>query len=188
MRIGLDFDGVICDCGRLKSECAKILYGIDACSADFRERLLVDRKRLTESQYRNLQKFVYEDRRAFPIMSLVPEVLFFISRLVSENHSLRVITGRTGIGLQIAEEWSLSQGLQLEFTGVGFGKNKAEDVKGLDLYVDDDLKILQPLSGIVPNLFLFSWDYNFHQKEGEIAKRIASWRELYENIRELKGV
>jgi len=40
MKIGLDFDGVISDCGKLKSDGAKKLYGFDIPSAKFKSRKL----------------------------------------------------------------------------------------------------------------------------------------------------
>ena len=41
MKIGLDFDGVISDCGKLKSDSAKKLYGVDIPSAKFKKEIVV---------------------------------------------------------------------------------------------------------------------------------------------------
>lgn len=58
---------------------------------------------------------------------------------------------------------------------------------GLDLYVDDDFDKLEPLVGVVPHLFLFSWGYNAHEEVGTIAKRVASREGLYYAIKHLEA-
>ena len=60
MKIGLDFDGVISDCGDLKSKGAKILYGVDIPPEKFKKELVVGQGILTLEQYANLQKQIYQ--------------------------------------------------------------------------------------------------------------------------------
>ena len=179
MRIGLDFDGVICDSGKLKSEGAKALYGIDIPPAKFKKEIVVGGKYLTLEQYRELQEVIYGTRTAGLLMEPVVGVLSFLPRLVDDGHRVLVITSRAEVSLEIAKEWSTQQKLRLDFVGVGYGNSKADAANGLDLFVDDDLDKLKPLIGVVPHRFLFSWGYNAHVDPGTVAKRIVSWRELY---------
>ena len=188
MKIGLDFDGVISDCGKLKSDGAKKLYGVDIPSAKFKKEIVVGEKHLTMEQYHELQKIIYGTREIGFLMEPVDGVLHFLPRLVADGHIVLVVTSRGEIELGIAKEWSIQKGLQLDFIGVGHGKSKANAANGLDFYVDDDLDKLEPLVGIVPHLFLFSWGYNAHVDVGAIAKRVASWEELYRTIQLLGGV
>lgn len=187
MKIGLDFDGVISDCGKLKSDGAKKLYGVDIPPAKFKKEIVVGEKHLTAEQYRELQQIIYGTREIGFLMELVDGALHYLPRLVIDGHTVLIVTSRGEVGLGIAKEWSARQGLQLNFVGVGYGNSKADAAAGLDLYVDDDLDKLEPLVGVVPHRFLFSWGYNAHVDVGTTAKRVASWEELYSTIQVLGG-
>lgn len=185
MKIGLDFDGVISDCGKLKSDGAKKLYGIDIPPEKFKKEIVVGEKHLTTEQYRELQKIIYGTREIGFLMEPVDGVLHFLPRLVADGHTVLVVTSRGESELEIAKEWSTRQGLRLNFVGVGYGNSKASAANGLDFYVDDDLDKIEPLVGVVPRRFLFSWGYNTHVEVGGVAKRLASWEELYQIIQTL---
>lgn len=187
MKIGLDFDGVISDCGKLKSDGAKRLYGVNIPPAKFKKEIVVGERHLTMGQYRELQKIIYGTRKMGFLMEPVDGVLDILPRLVAAGHTVLVVTSRGAVELEIAKEWSLRQGLRLNFVGVGYGNSKAGAANGLDLYVDDDLDKLEPLVGVVPHRFLFSWGYNAHIEVGSVARRIASWEELYRTIQVLKS-
>ena len=185
LHIGLDFDGVISDCGALKSVTARHLYGVDISPDDFKKELVVGRGLLTMTQYRNLQQVIYGTREHGLTAAPVPGMKDGLSALREAGHRVRVITSRDGNELGIAKEWAQKHGLDLDFTGVGYGASKAYAAQGCDLYVDDDLDKLEPLVGIVPNLYLFSWGYNRHIDASEIAKRVASWDHLLSEISSL---
>lgn len=185
MKIGLDFDGVISDCGKLKSDGSKKLYGVDIPPAKFKKEIVVGEKYLTMEQYRELQKTIYGTREIGFLMEPVDGVLHFLPRIIADGHTVLVVTSRGEVELEIAKEWSTRQGLQLDFIGVGYGNSKANAANGLDFYVDDDLEKLESLVGVVPHRFLFSWGYNAHVEIGDVAKRIASWEELYNTIQTL---
>ena len=187
MKIGLDFDGVISDCGKLKSDGAKKLYGVDIPPAKFKKEIVVGEKHLTANQYRELQKIIYGTREIGFLMEPVGGVLHHLPLLVAEGHIILIVTSRGEVEIEIAKEWSLLQGLQLDFVGVGYGNSKADAATGLNLYVDDDLDKLEPLVDVVPHRFLFSWGYNAHVDIGTIAKRIASWEELYRAVQALEN-
>ena len=187
MKIGLDFDGVISDCGKLKSDGAKKLYGVDIPPAKFKKEIVVGEKYLTAGQYRELQKIIYGTREVGFLMEPVGGVLHHLPLLVAEGHIILIVTSRGEVEIEIAKEWSLLQGLQLDFVGVGYGNSKADAATGLNLYVDDDLDKLEPLVDVVPHRFLFSWGYNAHVDIGTIAKRIASWEELYRAVQALEN-
>lgn len=184
MKIGLDFDGVIANCGQLKSDGAKKLYGVEIPPEKFHKEIVVGENYLTLDQYQKLQKIIYgtRAREIGLLMEPVAGVLSFLPRLIVDGHSVMVVTSRGEAELDIASEWSFSQGLRLDFIGVGRKENKARFVGGLDFYVDDDLDKLKPLVGIVPHLFLFSWGYNAHIDTGSIAKRLGSWEKMYNII------
>jgi len=184
MRIGLDFDGVISDCGQLKSDSALKLYGISIPPRLFKKEIVVGEGHLRLEQYRHLQKEIYHGRELGLLMEPVPGVHLFLSKLRDRGHEIVVVTSREPEACEIALEWALSQGLDLELIGVGYGNSKAEaaQARNLDVYADDDLDKLVPPTGIVPHLFLFSWGYNEHINEQGIAKRVASWEDLYRII------
>ena len=59
MEIGIDFDGVVTDCGELKSFVAKRLYGKDIPPDNFKKEFVVGKEMLTHKQYRELQSIIY---------------------------------------------------------------------------------------------------------------------------------
>ncbi|MEK7635179.1 MAG: hypothetical protein AAB446_01980 [Patescibacteria group bacterium] len=185
MKIGLDFDGVISDCGKLKSDAAKKIHGLDIPPEKFKKEIVINEGYLTAGQYRDLQRIIYGTREIGLLMEPVAGMIESIKQLFDLGHDIIVITSRGEIELEIAKEWSIKQGLALNFIGVGSGSSKAESCTGLDVYIDDDLDKLEPLVDIVPYRFLFSWGYNSHIKTGSIAKRIGSWQEFNNMIRSL---
>jgi len=174
MKIGLDFDGVISDCGQLKSDAARQLYGVDIPPEKFKKEIVVGGNHLTMEQYRELQTAIYSTREFGFRMKPVDGVLRYLPRLLSRGHFVQVITSREGAELEIAKDWTRLQNLDLEIIGVGFGNSKADAASGLDVFVDDDLDKLEPLSGVVPHRFLFSWGYNAHVQHDDAIRRARS--------------
>lgn len=182
MKIGLDFDGVISDSGKLKSDMAKKHYGLDIPPERFKREIVISEGYMTGDGYRDLLNIVYGTREAGLLMEPVFEMKESIEELLSMGHSVVVITSRVDEKLEIAKEWSLRQGIKLDFTGVKYGTSKAEACAGLDVFIDDDFDKLEPLVGVVPHRFLFSWGYNNDVETGNIAKRVHSWNEFLQNI------
>lgn len=151
MRIGLDFDGVISDCGKLKSDTAKKLHGLDIPPEKFKKEIVIGEGYLTADQYRYLQEIIYETREVGFLMEPVAGVLQYIPELLALGHALLVVTSRGEAALKVAKEWSLRQGIALEFVGAGHDASKVAACTGLDVYIDDDLDKLGPLVGIVPH-------------------------------------
>lgn len=93
MKIGLDFDGVIADCGRLKSETALKLFGVKIPPADYNKEAILSAWLLSADQYTAMQKLIYETRefglRAMP----VAEVFIYVQRLLTEHH-VHIVTSR----------------------------------------------------------------------------------------------
>lgn len=59
MRIGLDFDGVITNCGQLKSNTAYDLYGLTIPPEKFKREFVINEGYLSLEQYRHLQQIIY---------------------------------------------------------------------------------------------------------------------------------
>jgi len=188
MRIALDFDGVLADCCSLKSRHAKEMFDVNISPECFKKELVVkeiagDKAELTLKQYRELQEVIYGTREVGLTIEPVPNMQGHLSKLLDEGHYLHVVTSRVGIQLEIAEEWAREKGIEIGFTGVGYGVSKAKATKGFDLYIDDDLDKLEPLVEIVPHRYLFSWGYNEHMDETDIAVRVGSWEDFYHHVR-----
>lgn len=188
MKIGLDFDGVISDCGKLKSGVAEKLYGVKIPPERFKKELVVDTGILTSEQYRHLQKQIYGTQEFGFLMEPVKGVLEFVPRLKRDRHNLKIVTSRGEKELNIAREWMTNYGLEIQLISSGVRMSKADACKGLDVYIDDDLDKLEPLIDIVPHRYLFSWGYNQHMEiPAEIAQRMNSWHHFYEEVRRLNG-
>jgi len=184
MRIGLDFDGVISDCGQLKSDGAKRLFGVNIPASKFKKEIVVGEGLLTLEQYRELQQQIYGVREFGLLMKPVNGVFHFLPRLIADGHTIIVVTSRGETETKIAEEWSVQHGFRLNFVSVG-NKSKSDAVSGCDVYIDDDMDKLEQIVGVVQHLFLFSWDYNAHIVVGTIAKRIESWKKFFHVIQTL---
>jgi len=184
LKIGLDFDGVITNAGKLKSLGALVLFNKKIPVKKFDKKLII-KNILTRKQHLFLQKSIYEDRKIGMLMEPADnETIKIIIKLILQGHELKIITSRDK-GLPIVQEWLLEKGLKIPLLSAGVNKSKMNLAKELDVYIDDDLHKLIPLKNIVPNLFLFSWPYNENEDEKGMAQRIYSWKEFYQKIQYL---
>lgn len=182
MHIGLDFDGVISDCGSLKCEAAKRLFGIHIPPSKFKKEIVIEEGLLTLEQYSEMQNVIYGTHEYGQLMVPVAGVVDGLERLRNNGHTIRIITSRDGVHLEVAKAWMERHNISIDVTGVGYGVSKALAATGLDLYVDDDVDKLAPLVDIVPHRLLFSWDYNGHIDPSHVAVRVASWSELTDMV------
>lgn len=182
MNIGLDFDGVITNVGKLKSVVAKKLFNKELPERDFDMDYAISNSILTNEEYEMIKKFSYFEKDALAFTQPVDGSIEVINKLLKEGHRLKVVTAREGGALENAKNWLLSKDLSIPIVGVGFGNNKKKEVSGLDVFVDDLLIQLYYLADIVPHRFLFSWGYNEKYDEKEYAIRVNSWSELYDRI------
>ncbi len=184
--IGLDFSGVIVDCGKAKSKLAMHLYRQDIPRGIFKRKTILDNRLLTPEQLHDLQHRLYDTREAGYRLKAVTGIYKYLAILQREGHRLKVITSRKEFSLEIAREWMELNCINLPIVGVGPESSKADACKGLDIFVDDDLHRLEELVDIVPNRFLFTWDYNRHIRlEDGIVKRAYSWKDLYSKISDI---
>ena len=181
MKIGLDFDGVITDCGDLKSVAAKKLFNIDIPADRFKKELVINSGLLTLEQYRIVQKTIYNDLGMGLGMKPVKDALRMIRNL-QKRHSISIITSRDPESVKVAEAWMFKNKLSIPIIGVGQETSKALALNGYDIFVDDDLEKLAQVKNIVPNLFLFSWEYNSHENNLGGIKRVNDWINLFEEI------
>jgi hypothetical protein len=186
MKIGLDFNGVIADCGGLKQRWIVKLFGKLVPYEKLSKVKLVGEGILSAEQYSALKHCIYTNGDFGSAIQPVPGALVCIEQLLRDGHQIVVITSRWGASLQLAQDWVKRQGLGLTVVGVGGGNSKAPAATGLDIFVDDDLDKLEELVGVVPSRFLFGWDYNQHVDVLGVAKRVESWDDLYRDISALK--
>ncbi len=122
MKIGLDFDGVIADCGQLKSQAAKEIYGIDVPRELFKREILIENGIMSGNQYSEFQKIIYHTMEFGLRMEPVKDSFEFINKLLDLGYSVEVITSRSDSSLDVAKEWCKKNGLNIQkFTGVGGG-------------------------------------------------------------------
>ena len=186
MKIGFDFDGVIADCGALKSFAAKKLYNNDIPSKNFNKDYVIENKILTSSQYKYLQEVIYSTEDIGLSIKPVKDAFKSISILTKHGNELKVITSRKGPGLKIEKQWCTNNNLSIEIISVANKDDKSKSCKGLDIFIDDGIEMLIPLVGVVPHRLLFSWDYNKYVDVGNIAKRVHSWKEILKFVHDLR--
>jgi uncharacterized HAD superfamily protein len=181
IKIGLDFDGVITDCGRLKELGALELFGVNIPAAQFKKEIVIEGGMLTTDQYRSLQETIYSNSEWGLKMDAVPGMKEWIIEN-KNNFEISIVTSRRGQAVAVAKEWLIINGLDLPIAGVGYGKTKKEATSGFAVFVDDDTDKLQELIGSVPNLFLYSWPYNEHNILPKEIKRVNGWSDLSEKV------
>lgn len=182
LNIGLDFSGVIADCEGLKREIVRRFFGKDVLRV---KKDLVDKGLMTFDQYLTVKQKAACTREMGYRTKPVENVHTYLEILKNEGHSLKVVTSRYDISSWIAKEWMHLNCINIPIVSVGKGNDKADACRGLDVFVDDDVEKLEKLVGVVPNRFLFSWDYNKNVHLDGLAKRVNSWKDLYENILDL---
>ncbi|MBP7831499.1 MAG: hypothetical protein KA028_00565 [Candidatus Pacebacteria bacterium] len=188
MKIGLDFDGVIADCGKLKKLGAEQMFGVSIPEEKFKKEIVVGEGLLTLEQYRTLQKKIYGTRELGLQATAVPDAIDFIRKLQADGHDLFIITSRaTDEELGIAKEWATINNLDIPFYGCKESKLPTCQELGIEIFVDDDLDKLISVAPAVKHLFLFSWGYNEDIDEHSTAIRIYDWPELYSKIKTLSN-
>ena len=180
MKIGLDFDGVIVNSGKLKVEIARTHLAVDLPLSKLNRRVAVTEGYLSEVEYKELKRLIYATREIGLQVNPVEHAVHYLSLLLRDEHDVCVITSRTGVPLEIAKEWLYLRDVKVDIVGVGYNESKATATKGVEMYLDDDLSKLLPLIGLIPHIFLFSWEYNKHLSTKNIAIRVSSWEEFYE--------
>jgi len=188
MRIGLDFDGVITNCGKFKSDMGRELFGLKIPPDEFKKKILLERDIFTEETYLAFGKRIYGTWKCGQKMEPVEGALEYIPLFLTAGHEVFIVTSRDHEQLEVARRWLKIRGIKIDFYGVGYGKSKLEIAVSMkaDIIVDDDLKKLSQLVGYVKHLFLFSWGYNLCEDVGAVIQRIPpNWREFYRTIQTL---
>lgn len=185
-RIGLDFDGVITNCGRLKALGAKKLFGVDIPEENFKKEIVIGSGLLTPNQYKQVQVYVYGDKEMGLHMEEVPGATDSI-RSLQKEHDVVIVTARTKEFADIAQQWLHAHNLTLELREVSYEKTKKEDTADVDVFVDDDAQNLTELIGHVPHLFLFDWPYNRDAVLPPEIIRITDWKKLLQKIEEVSS-
>lgn len=188
MKIGLDFDGVICNDEQLKIYGAKKLYGVTLPEGRAKKEFIQKDNIITLEQYRHLQQYIFETDSMIEVMEPVGSVFSFLEKLAADKHDIKILTARSPKGVRVAKAWMSAHGIKnIPFVSTGYEKSKAPHARGLFVYIDDRPQVLADLVGVVPHRFLFSWRYNNHIDVESTATRISSWEEFYLALDKLKN-
>lgn len=184
MNIGVDLDGVVIDSHAVKPLIAKEMFGVEISQENCTRENASKLGLLTVDQYNAVSKETYQQDK-FP-MEEIHQACHYVNLLRTENHTIRAVTSRSDAdgALPRALFWLSARNLNLLVTGVGYGKPKIEACQGLDMFIDDDLDKLVPLAGQVPHLLLFSSPTNRQHEVPAGIRRVDSWWEVYNYIRE----
>lgn len=186
LNIGVDFDGVIVNTIKLKHKLAKQMYGIEGIeNARFKEYMVVEDGHMTREQYRKLMNIVCGDLKFGLEMEDIEYAIKYISLLRNLGHKVISITSRENNEVKIAQKWCEARKLDIDIISTGYNKDKKDVARGLDIYIDDDLPKLIPLTDIVPNLFLLSQEHNLNHNVPKGIVRVSSWFEFYKKLQAL---
>lgn len=176
MQLGFDFDGVTAYTERLKQTIAKKLFDKDVTPAEmFIDSIHNGKSPITPAEYEQVLHELWMNEDWYVFLEPVPGAVETLRFFGEQGHDVKIVSGRDGRGIELAEKWIKAHGIDAPLYGVGYRKSKADAAKGCDVFVDDDSAYLKPLVDVVPNRYLFSWVYNEHQDIEGIATRVYGW-------------
>jgi hypothetical protein len=182
--IGMDFDGLFHDLAVLKHRVLRDVFKRTMLEGRERKDFMIAEGIVTEEEYYRLATEICCTERYVPHMVPLPGMVSFFPRIraLSDNHTVRIVTARNALGTVVAQKWvnSLCLGAKVESSNAT--GTKGPHAKGLHVFVDDDLRHLEEMEGIVPHRFLFSWPYNEMDKHDPSIVRVHSWRELHDHM------
>jgi len=196
MAIASDLIGVIADTDKAIIRCAKDIYGVDLSSVVIKREVVVKSGLLTEKQYRILQLESASNWEWAKHTELIPGVKDVAIFLQEMRCALAIVTSRSDeVGypmLSTTVRWLQEQGLMrylFDVKGVGYHKSKATAIQELRpqpvVYVDDYINKLEPLIGVVEQLFLFTRPHNEYIELPPGIKRVDSWLNIYDVVCEI---
>jgi hypothetical protein len=186
MQLGFDFDGVTAYTERIKQIAAKRLFHKDVSINElFIDAVTSGKSPITPAEYAQILTELWSNEDWYDFLDPVQGAIESIRSLVEAGHDVRIVSGRDGKALNLAEKWALKKGIDVPFYGVGYRASKKDALDGCVLFVDDDLHYLEPLVDSIEYRYLFSWPYNAGQSTGKIATRIHGWTEIMQKIEEI---
>lgn len=181
LRIGLDAHGVLASRNEIKSELARKLYNVTIPACNFHREQVLAGGLLTDLQYELIRSEVR--KLSHEVMPEIPGALTYVPRLIGDGHQLFVITSNRESDEEFVmiAGWLQYHDLSIPLIGCGREDTKAAAVKehNLDAFVDDSLVKLFCIQHVVRHRFLFSHSYNEGTDEGDVARRVYSWEQLY---------
>lgn len=178
MKIGLDFDGVFSDAGKLFVDAAERLFGVTIPTIKTAGRAIVDEGYLNSAQFSFLKDSIFEED-SFEL-KMVSGADLACRQLIARGHRLQILTKREK-GAEVARNFCKQIGLDIPVLGTPAGKSKSEVSTDFDVFLDDSISNLKDLNAFVPNLFLFSWDYNSRESVPK-HQRVSGWEEFARKI------
>jgi len=181
MVIGTDFHGVIFE--KQVAQAIKRMYGLEIPESYYAKEIEDAKEALTEEQYRKM-RLAFHGNPIGSMMKPIKDVAAYFPFLQAD-HQVHVVSSRDNVGLYIARWCCEKYGLEFDITGVGrsvVDKSEAISTLNLDVYVDDELKKLVPLIGIVENLFWLTQTSGHCPDE---ITRVTNWQELDYAIRSI---
>lgn len=187
MKIGLDFDGVLSNYGKLKQYGIRLKLGLDVPLEKTDKKILISEGILTKEQYLEICGYVLGSEELIPKMEPVQGALEFCRKLIKDGHDMVIVTSRGKGETIVAQKWLKMYDLNIPIIGVGIDNSKKNACTGLDVYLDDDIDKIENVGDVVSHKFLMSWPYNLHINPPSAIKRVSSWRNFYEEVSALKN-
>lgn len=153
--IGLDFDGVIVDTARHRSEVCSLAYGRDIPAVCFAARTVVSGGHLTQQEHDHLMNLVFADPQYAARMAQLPGAISAIRSLVRPGLVFKVVTMRQEESVRFARRFLDNQRLDdIELIATDRVRNKHLYTGGMLAFVEDRTEHLEGMKESVPNLFL----------------------------------
>lgn len=160
LTICLDFDGVIADTGELKRIIATELTGkLIALAEASGERVRSGESSLTKGEWNTIRDKVYFDAESIGRILPVKDSISTINQWLSEGHTVKVVTARTGQMHADAVSWIKKHGLDIPVIGAGARTTKVPHLIDCDIFVDDDADRALEAQAVC-RAYFFKWPYN----------------------------
>jgi len=197
--IGLDFHGPCMleyRVALLKSDLAWKFWRIYIAPEEFLKGYLIDRGLLSRERFEKLRTLVYEDWHYVSTIPHTPGLKKSVEMLLRCGHQVVIITTASGKAGEMVDRWLRWQKLPalpriscptgkanlLKSLGQQGFVNHLGEPSGLDIYIDNQLRILDPLVGTGPKLFFFKEQFDNPHQINKSIQVVHNWRELRTEI------
>jgi hypothetical protein len=184
----------------LKSDLAWKFWKIYISPEEFLNGHTIDRGLIDRKRFERLGNLVYENWHYMSKIPHTPGLKKSVEFLLRCGHQVVIITTASGKAGEMVDKWLRHQKLpSLPRISCSNGKanGKANLLKslgqqgfvdhlgnpaGLDIYIDNQLRILDTLVGTGPQLFFFKEQFDSSQRINKSIQVVRSWRELRTEI------
>lgn len=182
-KIGLDFDGPVVDTGKLQQLILR-KHGYKV-PPTCRYSNIPTSANLSREEYNRITSIALENEKSIPYLELQKNFKRKLKELLSQGHSVEIITARAGEELKFAKKYLKYNNIDILIHSSGDKNSKVDACRDLDIYIEDMPFEIKELKRSMPRLVLFNTYDNkssvLNKDELRIVsgvERISDWKDF----------